>query len=324
MQHWTPDPPEARRDLTAFTPVPRKYRYDGWTAERQRAFIAALAETGSVTAAARRINMSSEGAYYLRRQPQAEGFRQAWADALASGVQRLTDIAIDRAIEGVPVPVFHQGQQVGEKRWYNDRLLMFLLRHHLPGHYAPNIARAAADAPCPACAEREAQATPEPEEDAEQAMADWLGEALRRYAHKVRAERRFRLSGNIVAADFTLRQLTYIELVLDLGGRSQDLLDLYTGQATRAATEPELQCSRMSEELDRMRRAIWTERAEPAGPPLDLRPAAQHDSMRGGPTMMDRGKARDDAMRRMAEAQALWEACGSEEAWERFTRTAEG
>jgi hypothetical protein len=33
-----------------FAPVPRKYRFDGWTAERQRAFIAALAETGSVRA----------------------------------------------------------------------------------------------------------------------------------------------------------------------------------------------------------------------------------------------------------------------------------
>lgn len=55
------------RPVPDFTPVPRKYRYDGWTAERQRGFIAALAETGSVKAAAERINMSPEGAYFLRR-----------------------------------------------------------------------------------------------------------------------------------------------------------------------------------------------------------------------------------------------------------------
>jgi len=122
-----------------FDPVPRRYRYDGWTAERQRAFIAALAETGSVTHAARRINMASEGAYYLRRQPGAEGFRAAWSAALAHGVQRLTDIAIDRAIDGVPVPVFHKGEQVGERRWYNDKLLMFLLKHHLPALYGPPL-----------------------------------------------------------------------------------------------------------------------------------------------------------------------------------------
>ncbi|HEX2763027.1 MAG TPA: hypothetical protein VHM92_04155 [Allosphingosinicella sp.] len=30
----------------AFTPVPRRYRHDGWTPERQVAFIEALADTG--------------------------------------------------------------------------------------------------------------------------------------------------------------------------------------------------------------------------------------------------------------------------------------
>ena len=34
--------------LPAFEPVPRKFRHDGWTRERQKAFIAALADTGSV------------------------------------------------------------------------------------------------------------------------------------------------------------------------------------------------------------------------------------------------------------------------------------
>ena len=45
------------RRLRDITPVPRKYRHDGSTADRQRASIAALAETGSVNAAAHRINM---------------------------------------------------------------------------------------------------------------------------------------------------------------------------------------------------------------------------------------------------------------------------
>lgn len=60
--------------------------------------------------------------------------------------------------------------------------------------------------------EREAQQTPEAQEKAEQALADWLNEGLRRHAHNVRAERRFRLSDTIVTADFTLRQLTRVEL----------------------------------------------------------------------------------------------------------------
>jgi hypothetical protein len=129
-------PPRPVPQVPDFTPVPRKYRCDGWTPERQRAFIVALAETGSVKHAAKRINMSPEGAYYLRRQPGAEEFNAAWAAALDLGVQRLADIALERAIDGVPVPVFWKGEQVGERRRYNDRLLMFILRNRMPETFA--------------------------------------------------------------------------------------------------------------------------------------------------------------------------------------------
>jgi hypothetical protein len=134
MQDLTPTKPV----IPDFMPVPRKYRYDGWTEERQRAFIHALAETGSVKAAAKRINMSKEGAYYLRRQPGSESFAAAWRAALDHGVQILEDIAMERAIDGVEVPVFNfRGEQIGTRRWYNDKLLMFLLRHRLPWRFGP-------------------------------------------------------------------------------------------------------------------------------------------------------------------------------------------
>ena len=71
--------------LPQFEPVPRKYRHDGWTPERQKAFIAALAESGNVTAACEHVGMTTEGAYYLRRQPGAESFRRAWEAALDGG-----------------------------------------------------------------------------------------------------------------------------------------------------------------------------------------------------------------------------------------------
>ncbi|MCW1428035.1 hypothetical protein [Novosphingobium sp. JCM 18896] len=115
--------------LSDFAPVPRHYdRHDGWTPERQRGFIAALADTGSVKAAAHAVNMAPEGAYHLRRHPQAHEFRKAWEVALALGVQRLEDVAMDRALNGVEVPVYSYGKLVGTRRKYNDRLLMFLLR----------------------------------------------------------------------------------------------------------------------------------------------------------------------------------------------------
>lgn len=128
--------------LPAFLPVPRKCaRHDGWTPERQQGFIEALADTGSVKTAARMMTMTPESAYYLRRQPGAESFRKAWEAALALGVQRLEDVAMERALNGIEVPVYHFGAVVGTRRVYNDRLLMFLLRNRAPERFAADGAR---------------------------------------------------------------------------------------------------------------------------------------------------------------------------------------
>jgi hypothetical protein len=116
--------------VTGFAPVPRQYRYDGWTPERQKAFIAALAETGCVTRAAAMVNMAQANCYTLRRAPGAEEFRRAWDAALDFGLKRLKDIAFERAVEGYLVPVFVGGKLMGFRRKYNDALLMFCLRHY--------------------------------------------------------------------------------------------------------------------------------------------------------------------------------------------------
>ncbi|HWW59135.1 MAG TPA: hypothetical protein VN047_19730, partial [Sphingopyxis sp.] len=130
MQNRTPIAAEARPPLPDFTPVPRKYRHDGWTPERQKAFIAALADTGSVSRAAAMVNMAQTNCYTLRRAAGAESFRRAWAAALDFGVARLKDIAFERAIDGYLVPVFVAGKLMGFRRRHNDALLMFCLRHH--------------------------------------------------------------------------------------------------------------------------------------------------------------------------------------------------
>ena len=130
MQNRTPIAAEARPPLPDFTPVPRKYRHDGWTPERQRAFIAALADTGSVRRAAAMVNMAQTNCYTLRRAPGAEGFRRAWEAALDFGIARLKDIAFERAIDGYLVPVFVAGKLMGFRRKHNDALLMFCLRHY--------------------------------------------------------------------------------------------------------------------------------------------------------------------------------------------------
>ena len=130
MQNRTPIAAEARPPLPDFTPVPRKYRHDGWTPERQKAFIGALADTGSVSRAAAMVNMAQTNCYTLRRAPGAESFRRAWEAALDFGVARLKDIAFERAIDGYLVPVFIGGKLMGFRRRHNDALLMFCLRHY--------------------------------------------------------------------------------------------------------------------------------------------------------------------------------------------------
>jgi hypothetical protein len=130
------------RTLPAFDPVPRQCkRYDGWTPERQQRFIEALADTGSVAAACRMVGKSTVSAYYLRRQPGADSFREAWEAALDLGVQRIEDAAMDRALNGVEVPVYSYGKLIGTRRVYNDRLLMFMLRNRAPRRFAAGGAR---------------------------------------------------------------------------------------------------------------------------------------------------------------------------------------
>ena len=99
-------------------------------------FIASLADTGSVTEAASDAGMSPRSAYQLRRSAGAESFARAWDLAIVQATRMLTDVALERAINGVSEPVFDRdGTMTGVRRKYNDRLLMFLLRHHRRGVY---------------------------------------------------------------------------------------------------------------------------------------------------------------------------------------------
>lgn len=118
-----------------FTPVPVRPRHDGWTAAKQVAFIHALAETACVDEACRRVGMSQQSAYALRTRLDAVSFRQAWFVALDHGAARLADRAMARSVNGVAVPIFYKGEQVGERRVFNERLTQFLLRAHMPEKY---------------------------------------------------------------------------------------------------------------------------------------------------------------------------------------------
>lgn len=112
-----------------FAPVPRK-TLSGWTPDRQRRFIAALAATGSVTASANSVEMTAASAYMLRAAAGSAEFIAAWDTAVRRGIGALRAVAFDRAINGEAEPIFYQGEQVGERRLYNNQLLMRLLTHY--------------------------------------------------------------------------------------------------------------------------------------------------------------------------------------------------
>jgi len=85
--------------LLEFPPYLHKQpRRNSITPDLQRAFVAHLAVTGIVTAAAVHIGRSLEALYKLRRKPGAEGFAAAWDEALEWGLERLEDCAMERAI----------------------------------------------------------------------------------------------------------------------------------------------------------------------------------------------------------------------------------
>lgn len=120
-----------------WVPVRRQPRFDGWTEEKQRRFIEALADTGLVSQAAKEVGMTRESANRLRRSPHGAAFSQAWDAARHHAGAALEDIAFERAIEGVEQNVFNEyGEVICTKRVYNDRLLTFLLRHLKPERYA--------------------------------------------------------------------------------------------------------------------------------------------------------------------------------------------
>lgn len=127
--------PKAWKKFGEFGPVPVRYRHDGWTPDRQHAFITALAGCGCVDAAAKAVGMSRRSAYALRNRSDAQAFRLAWDAATDMAVASLADAAMSRAIHGVAVPIFHKGEQVGERRVHNERLTMFLLRNRDPERY---------------------------------------------------------------------------------------------------------------------------------------------------------------------------------------------
>jgi hypothetical protein len=115
--------------IPAFIPVPQRARADGWTPQRQAAFLVALMRSGSVTAAAREVGMSRESVYRLRRHPQGGSFAATW-DAICNRlpIRKLTHAERYRAaMEGRIKPVVWRGECTGITRKVDNSALLGVL-----------------------------------------------------------------------------------------------------------------------------------------------------------------------------------------------------
>ena len=111
-----------------FTPVPRKRRrHDGWTEDRQRGFIQALAACGSVSAAARHVGKTPRSAYRLLDCDGATSFAYAWDKAIEEGIDRTRSDALNRALHGALVPIYRRGKLQRVELRKSERLAIGLL-----------------------------------------------------------------------------------------------------------------------------------------------------------------------------------------------------
>ncbi|HEX8366152.1 MAG TPA: hypothetical protein VF603_12805 [Allosphingosinicella sp.] len=289
------DPFAAFGALLDFEPVPRhSRRADGWDTECQRAFIAALSLTGSVRAACRAVGKSAFGVEQLLRHEGSEGFTAAYDEAMAISA----DERSRRLAEGLRAVAAEQsGRRPPDPPWAKRK----------PGR--------------PPVAVRSGSARDE-EEDTPEARRALLDVLLKRYCAKLQSERTCRLDGRIVEADFYVRQLTFIEVALDLatqGGLFEALASLRFG-STNLLEICETPATRL---LDRARRLVWQENEEldrPVPPPEDRfesragifveRPGAADGSagLEPGTPDAERRRILAEQLAAAAREQAEWEA----------------
>ncbi len=230
-----PEPPIAVDPLD-FIPVPRRTRRaDGWTPECQRGFIQALAATGTVRRAAAAVGKAAFGADQLRKAEGSESFAAAWDRAL----ERFAETKAARLAAGLGAV------RAEEAAW-----------QPAPGPWQGSAARAALH-PSPAAAVQDQAAV-------EEANWEWFMDFARRYANKVFQERQARMKGEIVAADYYLRQLTWLEVAVDcLGG---DMLRLLTEWRSGDYSLVDIAETPRSRVLGEIRRDVWAEAGDPPRP----------------------------------------------------------
>ena len=216
-------------DLLEFTPVPRQLkRKDGWTPELQREFIARLAESGSPALAAEAMDKALNGIKKLLKAAGSDSFRAAWERAVVLGE---TAEARRRSAELTGVH-----QRSAHLTW-------------------PSRSRGV-------------EPEPEEEEDDTALRMELIERLIAKYQRKVGQEREARLAGEVVAADFYLRQITCLEVAFDLmiEGHGDKGWTMLMGVRRGTRNMLEIADTYMARVLDQARRDQWAAMAEPERP----------------------------------------------------------
>jgi hypothetical protein len=241
------DPFAAFGALLDFEPVPRfSQRADGWDENVQRAYIAALSLTGSDRA----VGKSAYGVKQLLAHEGSEGFRAAREEALAMAedergrrlAEGLRAVAKDQAGWRPPEPPWARAETRGAPPPPGSR------RRGRPPRYMLS------------------QPAPGDETDEERIAATlaFVQTIAARYWVKLQEERRARLAGRIVEADFCLRQITWLEVALDVG--SGDGWKVFEGLRCGEYKLIDVAETPLSRLMDRQRRAHWAAAGDPPRP----------------------------------------------------------
>jgi hypothetical protein len=110
--------------LPAPIPLSPSRQGNGWTIERQRAFLEKIAQCGNVERSAGMVGMTRQSAYAFRLSTAGRAFDLAWDAALLLARQRMIDDTYELAFEGSVEQIYRDGKLVQEKRKRDPKTLL--------------------------------------------------------------------------------------------------------------------------------------------------------------------------------------------------------
>ncbi|MGK6324844.1 DUF3597 family protein [Sphingomonas sp. DT-51] len=119
-------PPAPAPDPLA-APFTASRRADGWSAERQRAFLEAIAEGHGVERAAARVGLSATSAFAFRRSAKGSAFALGWRAATLVAREAVAETLMVRALEGQTDSYVRADGSTVTRHRHDNRLALGLL-----------------------------------------------------------------------------------------------------------------------------------------------------------------------------------------------------